>query len=642
MPAVTALALMLTLSLLGLFRTGLIHRDQAAKGQLRGDYHQREEAFLRALVTVLPRKAISCMKAGYDPADEYSWKTIFAESVAIAGGTESLSPEMLASLGLAAARRGDVGDQGAETVGTWITSLTGAIGKVTPGTTDYADVFAQPRYAGRVPPLLDMSANMQEADEVMPVIAPEKRYNSQDPGLLADVTKHPTYNLIPYPNIRFGYAAPGEPFVAKRNWWAFKVSFGAPADGRPSPVPAVEKHYVISLYEIPSQLPIEGAVFAQIGTHGDGVAWDAATVSIAGGVYADNIAMSGAFGAARITGKESVQMTGPMSLDGSEVGEDFDEPGVREQMQVERRSDILPVAISANAGRLTFQPIQRASEFLKRSADVSAISAWDAYTKGAEQCRMTVEAISMVSLEDQTPTAIRVRFDMPGGGRGEIVLRRGVNWPTILEPTGEAIPFQTELTDSNHSCLTFYPSLLDSWLQMYGGASVSVNNSIYFQTDAAADPLTVLPTSDPLAADSVAIIIRKGKDLTSFTSGLSLVAPLRVYVGDDLNATPMAAVPAGSGLATGDEFFPSMSISAAELRIGTTSFNRPFEHHGQMLSLAAGGAGVWQPLDVKSGSDNAVHTDTIAAELKPLRSPAELPPVHQMNWLVVIEEIPRD
>jgi len=45
---------------------------------------------------------------------------------------------------------------------------------------------------------------------------------------------------------------------------------------------------------------------------------------------------------------------------------------------------------------------------------------------------------------------------------------------------------------------------------------------------------------------------------------------------------------------------------------------------------------------MKSGSDDAVHSDSISVDLKPLRSPAELPPVHPMNWLVVIEDIPQD
>ena len=42
-------------------------------------------------------------------------------------------------------------------------------------------------------------------------------------------------------------------------------------------------------------------------------------------------------------------------------------------------------------------------------------------------------------------------------------------------------------------------------------------------------------------------------------------------------------------------------------------------------SLAAGTANVWQPLDMKSGSDDAVHTDSITAELKPLRAGEALP-----------------
>jgi hypothetical protein len=95
-------------------------------------------------------------------------------------------------------------------------------------------------------------------------------------------------------------------------------------------------------------------------------------------------------------------------------------------------------------------------------------------------------------------------------------------------------------------------------------------------------------------------------------------------------------------MAASSDFYPPLSIYAAELRVGTTGFNRPIEHHGQLGSLAVNGASVWQPLDMKSGSDDAVHADSISADLKPLRSPAELPPIHPMNWLVVIEEIPQE
>jgi hypothetical protein len=117
---------------------------------------------------------------------------------------------------------------------------------------------------------------------------------------------------------------------------------------------------------------------------------------------------------------------------------------------------------------------------------------------------------------------------------------------------------------------------------------------------------------------------------------------LRVYVGDDLNNVPISSIPTGSGLPANAEVYPSVSIFAAELRVGTTAFNRPIEHHGQLSSVSTIGTTAWKPLDIKSGSDDSVHTDAITAELQPLRSPLELPPIHQMNWLIVIEEIPQN
>ena len=135
-----------------------------------------------------------------------------------------------------------------------------------------------------------------------------------------------------------------------------------------------------------------------------------------------------------------------------------------------------------------------------------------------------------------------------------MILQRGSNWPTLLQSGGDAVPFQTELTNNGRACLTFYPSRLNAWLVANGGADVTVNNSIWFSTDPTADDLTVRAVSTPPAAEDMCVIIRKGIDLTSFSKGLSLVAPLRFYVGDDLNATPLSAPPTGSGLDTSTVF----------------------------------------------------------------------------------------
>ncbi|MEI6873175.1 MAG: hypothetical protein WCL08_12925, partial [Verrucomicrobiota bacterium] len=62
LPLVSALALVFTLSLLMLLRSGMLDRDQVAKAQLRADYQQREEALMRALVAVFPQQVVDCMK----------------------------------------------------------------------------------------------------------------------------------------------------------------------------------------------------------------------------------------------------------------------------------------------------------------------------------------------------------------------------------------------------------------------------------------------------------------------------------------------------------------------------------------------------------------------------------------------------
>lgn len=629
---VTGLAIMFTLSLAMLFRSTLLNRDHASKTQLRVDYHQREEALLRALIATLPRKVMACMKADYADDAEHSWNTIFAEAVSLSSSSQRLSPEIMQALSLGGELSGDVGDSSSSVVQSWITSLTGEEGRVTPGTSAYADVFALSAFAGKLPPLLDSSFELQAADALRPIVSPLKRYANQVPGLLADVRSYSVYNLIPYPNIRFGYAAPGEPFVAKRNWWAFTVNYGGSKG-------TVARHYVLSLYEIPSQMPIEAATFVSIGKHQDGTDWNANSVSIDGAVYASRMSVTAAYGADRLAGRSSIEMAADVELGDLSVRGDFDALGERERLQAEQGTDVLPVAISANSGRLTFLPLPTGEDYLRRRPAGTTLNAFEEYIAGGDRCRITVEAKAMVSIADQTPTAILVRFATSGGSTREVTLERGKNWPTVFESGGSTIPFQTELTNNSRSCLTFHPSLLNDWLISNGGASVATNNSVFFSTNSELSPLTVRQPNYPPSVEDMCIIIRKGKDLSNYIAGLSIVTPLRVYVGDDLNAVASAEPPVGSGLHAGSVHYPALSIFAAELRVGTTGINRPIEHHGQLGSLVMSGMNTWQPLDMKSGSDDAVHTDSISADLKPLRSPAELPPVHPMNWLVVIEEI---
>ncbi|MFT5469963.1 MAG: hypothetical protein ACI8UO_005087, partial [Verrucomicrobiales bacterium] len=46
-----------------------------------------------------------------------------------------------------------------------------------------------------------------------------------------------------------------------------------------------------------------------------------------------------------------------------------------------------------------------------------------------------------------------------------------------------------------------------------------------------------------------------------------------------------------------------------------------------------------RPLDFRAGTYEEVTPNLITADLKSIRSPAELPPISLMNWLIVVEEV---
>ena len=67
--------------------------------------------------------------------------------------------------------------------------------------------------------------------------------------------------------------------------------------------------------------------------------------------------------------------------------------------------------------------------------------------------------------------------------------------------------------------------------------------------------------------------------------------------------------------------------------------NQPVQLLGQLNSLKTGTSDVVNPLELMNGHDERVSASLIDAELTSLKSPAELPPVHLMNWLVTIEQV---
>jgi hypothetical protein len=150
---------------------------------------------------------------------------------------------------------------------------------------------------------------------------------------------------------------------------------------------------------------------------------------------------------------------------------------------------------------------------------------------------------------------------------------------------------------------------------------------------------TVLTPSVPAAAADMVVSLRGGNDLTAYTAGLSLVSRYRVYIASTLNGV-QGTVPANSGLPSTHRYFPPLSIFAPEKRFGessTTTYS--VELSGQINSLKTGATDTVNPLEVVHGNETKASAGAVRANLSSLKSPAELPPIFLMNWLVTIEEV---
>ena len=199
------------------------------------------------------------------------------------------------------------------------------------------------------------------------------------------------------------------------------------------------------------------------------------------------------------------------------------------------------------------------------------------------------------------------------------------------------MPFQTEHLENGRDALVIYIEKMQAYLASIGAAAPTVNNSLLINVDDSLDPDVKMPEF-PTTSNDCCIVLREGKDLSSYTKGFSLVTNMRLYIADDFNDVAIPQ-PAGSGLTAGETFYPPVSLFAPEKRYGTTLKTRPVVYRGQLGSLAEGDIEALHPLDFKVGTSDTVSSELISTDLREITSPAELPPITLMNWLVTVEEI---
>lgn len=698
-------ALTLTMLTVAAYRRAMAAHTSQKEAQLRVDYADKEDAVLRAIVNITPNRAVRAMQGNSNSSSTVSnplrWQNIYSDAVDQANARTSVSTAVMTQMNATTGIVANAGDSALTDLSTTFDAIEPEPGYMSTGMNRWLNGAT-----GGYPAPLEGTTSVATLDATYPIISSSKVYGSLASGAVnLSPTSYPSMNVIPYPDIRFGYAAPGQPFVAKRNWWAFSLQLGegdqllksfSRGDGS-----AGERDFILSIYEIPSQLAISAEAFANLGTHGDGTAWQNTTIT--GPIYSTRAQVDSGLHLDRLSSRTGMSLGSDVTVGTNALGGNPLTPGVREQFEV-TNGTFMPVSMASESGRAAFIPINRGADFFDRfahSSESNAVSptTWNNYSVGALQCAMRCDVTAVTSSTNPTPTNLRFSYmngttrvnlnipqqtsttatalqvgysqvttenntwnfgtqlvDVAYGASGKFYYRYGVtgsitfNNATFGDPIvgtnkagyyRPASPFEVKLLKGTKRSICVYPKRLPGFVAAVGGSGPSINHSLAVNVDYTSsglnNPTTYKPKIPCTDAD-YGVLLSECDNLTAFTKGFSIVTNMRLYIGDDFNVVSTTP-PAGSGLPS--PFYPPASLFAPEKRYGTEFDPYKVELVGQVGHLGGDTGSAGQPvrlLDLKMGSEANAAADKVNVNLKPITHPDEMPPITMTNWLVTIEE----
>lgn len=662
--------------------------------QTQTDYREKEEAILRSIVAIVPNRAIQTMQDGSDASVEtralVSFGSIFEDAIDQANARTSITAELIDQIGEENIIRGNSGDSALSDPSKIFKSAIGNDGIVTGGLN---------RNAGaKFPPALNFSGTLPDDDD-FPIISNYKMYGALAEGKVSLSTDdYKDFNLIPYPQIDFGYAQPGELFVAKRNWWAFKMNLAAHDDAI-TKLSRYDRTFVLSVYEIPSQLPISAGSFMALGEYANGQAWE--NVTISGTVFVSRAVVEGATSLDSLASRRGFELSSSSTIGGQTFNGNPFAPGIREVYRL-TEGEFFPVSLASESGKAAFVPINRGNDFFDRYAhieeeDTISPTTWNEYSVGAMQCAMRLDITKAVSAADPTPSELTFSY-MKNGVRETLVLplnqgpvaglpfgytqvateNESVNFPSAVDLAygangqfyyreglsgnitfdndtfGDPIvgtikngyykmpfPFEIKSLPDGMICVAIYPERFKNFIDLLEADGLDVNHSLAVNVDYINTNTLVKPFIPSTAAD-YGVILEECANLTTFTKGFSLVTNLKLHFGDDFNVVSTTP-PNGYTPPNGASFYPPSSIFAPEKRYGVGMNPLAVEFSGQVGSTANEDSDEpVRPLDTKTTSGAALSASNITMNLSAISHPAELPPITMKNWLIVLEEMGRE
>ena len=256
------------------------------------------------------------------------------------------------------------------------------------------------------PPLMNWSANATLSSATALTTPQEFFLGSQYTAIAAPVptalSSSKRWGQIIYPNIRFGYKEPGDSFIARRVWWRIPLvyqtaqqiqEYQAGVVGGPASVnlyPSAPANYVLSVYEIPSQLPISGNANLQIGDNADGTAWGGG-VSITGSIYGSQIRLAGGTYSG-VSSRQAVNVLDPATVGGTPYSNSaFDALGTRETLALTSTPGAAPVSVAGNDGKVLVVPVMPGNQFyMTAPGGPGSETHWDLYARPYYRCRIRI------------------------------------------------------------------------------------------------------------------------------------------------------------------------------------------------------------------------------------------------------------
>jgi hypothetical protein len=215
----------------------------------------------------------------------------------------------------------------------------------------------------------------------------------------------------------------------------------------------------------------------------------------------------------------------------------------------------------------------------------------------------------------------------------------GVNKSGYYKPS---YPFEIKTLASGKICVAIYPQRFPAFLAALNADPVNhattPNNSLVVNVDytTATGSVKLKKPAIPCTDIDYGLIMQECSDLSRFTRGFSLVSNLRTFIGDDFNIVPTTPP---TGYTPTGSYFPPASLFVPERRYGVEVDPFAVVVDGQLGSLASESIqNPVNPVESRTMSGRSLAASRVTVNLRPIKHPADLPPITMMNWLVVLEE----